>query len=148
MRPGESQHELAEPLKSYADEAGLVMRRPPLTPYSMYALEATEYAKEQELFDPFHRGLYRAFWEDSKDIGDLSVIRDVAEGTGLDWPSLEQRLESRYYEEKVMRQYREAMDLGINGIPGFVIGKYMFTGAQGYDVFKAVVERVLHEEDA
>ena len=43
--------------------------------YTMYALEATEYAGEQRQFDPFHRGLYQAYWEKGSDLGDLEVIR-------------------------------------------------------------------------
>ncbi len=60
LRAGEVEGELAEPLKTYAKEAGLIMRRPPIVAYSMYALEATEYAKDQGLFDPCHRGMYKA----------------------------------------------------------------------------------------
>ena len=33
--------------------------------------------------------------------------------------------------------------MGIEGVPGFVVGNFMFTGAQPYDVFQEVVNRVL-----
>jgi len=144
-RSGESPDNLSEPLKSYAEEAGLIMRPPSKTPYTMYALEATEYAKEQGRFEPFHRLMYKAVWEDGKDIGDLAVIQEAAEEVGMDWPELEARLESRQYETVVMDQYRQAMDIGIEGVPGFVIGNFMFTGAQPYSVFQDVVNRVLAE---
>ena len=38
LREGESVDQLAEPLNTYAKEAGLVMRRPPKIAYTMYAL--------------------------------------------------------------------------------------------------------------
>jgi len=118
--------------------------RPPLkTPYTMYALEATEYAKNHGKFEPFHRLMYKAVWEDGKDIGDLAVIQEAAEESGLDWAELKDRLESRQYEKIVMEQYQQAMDMGIEGVPGFVVGNFMFTGAQPYDVFQEVVNRVL-----
>lgn len=121
------------------------MRPPPKTPYTMYALEATEYAKNHGQFEGFHRLMYKAVWEYGKDIGDLAVIREAAEEVGLDWPELESRLESRSYEKVVMDQYQQAMDIGIEGVPGFIIGNFLFTGAQPYDVFQDVVNRVLNE---
>ena len=53
-RPGESVDQLSEPLRSYAEQSGLVMRRSALTHYTMFALEATEYAQQQGKFDVFH----------------------------------------------------------------------------------------------
>ena len=144
-REGESPDQLSEPLRGYAEEAGLVMRPPTKTPYTLYALEATEYAKEQGRFEPFHRLMYRAVWEHGKDIGDLEVIREAAEEVGLDWPELEGKLESRHYEAAVMEQYKQAREIGIEGVPGFVVGNYMFTGAQPYHVFQEVMNKVIDE---
>ena len=124
------------------------MRRPPVTPNTLYALEATEHASERGLFYPFHLGLYKAYWEHGKDIGSLEVIRDVAVECGLEWPELEERLESSYYQERVMTQFREAMELGIRGIPAFLIGEYLFTGARPYETFKTVMEKVLEQREA
>jgi len=144
LREGESPNgELSEPMKSYAEEAGLVMRRPSLTPYTMFALEATEFAKEQGKFDLFHRAMYRALWADSKDLGDFGVIRQAAEECDLDWHDLHECLESRYYEKTVTDQFQEAVGLGIRGIPAFVMGDVLFTGARPYPVFKAVLDKVL-----
>ena len=119
------------------------MRRPTVTPNTLHALEATEHASQRGLFYPFHLGLYKAYWEHGKDIGSLEVIRDVAVECGLEWPELEERLASSYYQDEVMSQFREAMELGIQGIPAFLIGEYLFTGARPYETFKTVVERVL-----
>ncbi len=83
-KPGQNGNELDEPLKSHAEEAGLVMRRPRLYPNTMYSLEATEYAQQQGKFMEFHKAAYKALWEDGKDLGDLSVIGSVAESAGLD----------------------------------------------------------------
>ena len=140
-RPGEEDGQLGEPLRTYAQESGLVMRRSSVTPYTLYALEATEYAQQQGQYDAFHHGLYKVFWEDQKNLGDLEVLQEVAEGCGLNWPELSQRLESGYYRETVMTQFQDAMDLGIRGIPAFLIGNQLFTGAQPYDVFKLAMAR-------
>ena len=148
LRPGESADQLSEPLRTYAEEAKLVMRRPPIVSYTMPALQATEYAQEQGAFEPFHRGLYKTYWEHGKDLGDLGVIGEVAVECGLDWSELADRLKSGHYEETVMGQYREAMEHGIRGIPAFLIGKYLFTGARPYQDFQQLMDRVLTEEEA
>ena len=142
-RPGESEDELPEPLRSQAQEAGLIMKPPPLTPNSMYSLEATEYAQQQGKFLEFHKAAYKALWEDKQDLGDLSVIGEVAESVGLNSTELLERLKSQEYSPAVMGQYEEALEYGIRGIPTFLVGNLMFTGAHPYDVFKSAMERVL-----
>ena len=143
-RPGETQAELAEPLRSYAKEAGLVMRPPPITPNTLFALEATEYAQQQGKFLDFHRAAYRALWEDGKDLGDLAVIEAIAQEVSLDSSELKERLESKHYSSTVLGQYQEALGYGIQGIPTFLVGNLMFTGAHPYNTFKAAIEQVLH----
>ena len=142
-RPGETENQLSEPLRSQADEAGLVMRPPTRTPNTMYSLEATEYAQQHGKFLEFHRAAYRAFWEDGKDLGDLTVLGAVAESVGLDSAELRSDLESNRYTATVMGQYQEALQHGISGIPTFLIGNLLFTGAHPYPVFKTAIERYL-----
>ena len=142
-RPGETEDELTEPLRSQAEEAGLIMRPPPLTPNSMYSLEATEYAQQHGKFLEFHKAAYKALWEDKQDLGDLSVIGSVAQSIGLDSTELLQQLETNEYSSTVMGQYQEALQYGIRGIPTFLVGNLMFTGAHPYEVFKSAMERVL-----
>ena len=132
---------LGEPLRSYAEEAGLIMKRASITPYTMYALEATEYAQEQGLFDDFHLAAYKAYWEDGKNLGDIAVIEELASKCGLNWPELSERLYSGYYRETVMSQFQQAVNLGIRGIPAFIVGNQLFTGAQPYDIFKLAMAR-------
>ena len=59
-RPGETDDELSEPLRTNAKESGLVMRPLSRTPNTMYALEATEYAQQHGKFMEFHQAAYRA----------------------------------------------------------------------------------------
>ena len=140
-RPGEIGDQLSEPLRSFAEEAGLVMRRSSWTPNTMYAMEATEYAQQQGRFDAFHLAAYKAYWEDGKDLGDLDVIREVALSCGLDWPELSQRLESGYYREAILTQHQQAVSLGVNAIPAFLVGNQFFMGAQRYEIFQLALAR-------
>ncbi len=142
-RPGETENELSEPLRSQATEAGLIMKPPPVTPNSLYALEATEYAQQQGKFLEFHKAAYKALWEERQNLSDLAVIESVAKSTDLNSAELLERLETKEYSSTVMGQYQEALQYGIRGIPTFLVGNLMFTGAHPYDVFKSAMEQLL-----
>ena len=142
-RPDETPDKLRSPLGDYAQEAGLVMRPPPVTPNTMYALEATEYAQQQGKFLEFHRAAYQAYWSEGQDLGELKVLEEVARAVGLDSAELRQRLEGSYYTETVMGQYQQALGYGIQGIPSFLVGNLLFTGAHPYPVFQSAMKRVL-----
>ena len=141
-RPGETQDELSEPLRGQASEAGLIMRPPPRTPNTMYALEATEYAQQHGKFLEFHQSAYQALWSEGRDLGDLTVIGEIAEGVGLDSGDLVTSLEQQTYTSTVMSQYQEAINHGIRGIPTFLVGNLLFTGAHPYPVFQEAMKRL------
>ncbi|MBI2935797.1 MAG: DsbA family protein [Chloroflexi bacterium] len=132
-------------LGAMAKEAGLLMRRPPLTACSRPTMAAGEYAKEQGKYKEFHLAMFKAYWEDGRNIGDLVVIRQVAEVVGLPWLELEGRLSTGFYTPKIEAAIAEAHRIGINAIPAFIVGQYFFMGAQPYEVFREVVELVLKE---
>ena len=121
------------------------MRPPSITPNTLYALKATEYAKRQGAFLPFHKGLYGAYWEDGLDLSDPEVIRTVAEAAGLDWSDMAKNLDAGSYEESVMGEFQEAVELGVRGIPAFLMGRYLFTGARPYEAFTDVMDKVIEE---
>ena len=121
------------------------MKPPVRTPNTLYALEATEYAQQNGKFLEFHHAAYKAFWEDRKDLGELEVLHKVAHEVGLDGDDMVKNLEQKTYAEIVMSQYQEAMQYGISGIPTFLVGNLLFTGAHPYNIFKSAMERFLTE---
>ena len=134
---------MSEPLRSQAQDAGLVMKPPRVTPNTMYALEATEYAQRHGKFMEFHQAAYQAFWSDNQDLGNLEVISGIADGVGLDSADLVRDLEEQKLSSVVMGQYQEALKYGIRGIPTFLVGNLLFTGAHPYGVFQEAMKRVL-----
>jgi predicted DsbA family dithiol-disulfide isomerase len=111
----------------------------------MSILEATEYAQQQGRFLEFHHAAYKAYWEDRRDLGDLAVIEELAQSVSLNSAELMERLKSRYYAPAVMEQYQQALQYGIRGIPTFVVGNLLFTGAHPYGIFQSAMQKVLEE---
>lgn len=130
-----------------AAEAGLVMRRPPFRTNSRRALESAEYAREHGRFDDYHLALFKAYWEDNLNIGQIPVLRQVAERVGLDPDGLEAALCDGRYAQAVEADLEESRQLGITGVPAFIIGRYLVVGAQPYSVFKRAAELALADRD-
>ena len=147
-RPGESEDELSDPLRTYAREANLIMRPPRYTHNSLKSLQATEYAQEQGRFMEYHHAAYEAYWDHRADLGDPSVLADIGSSVGLDGDELKERVESGHYAQKVVDQYHEALGYGIRGIPTFVFDNLLFTGAQPYEVFQRVMDKALENRAA
>ena len=145
-RPGETPDALSGPVGTQAGESGLTMRPPKITPNTLYSLEATEYAQQHGKFIEYHHEAYKAYWADGEDLGDIEVLGRIATAVDLDAAELMEHVKTGVYSETVMDQSQQALQYGIRGIPTFVVGNLLFTGAQPYDVFKSAIEKILTQE--
>jgi predicted DsbA family dithiol-disulfide isomerase len=146
LRDGESADDtsLSEPLKSLAEDCGLIMRRAKKTPFTRTAQAATEYAKQFDVDEAFYRAAYREFWDNGADLGDYDVLESLSLEVGLDWSDLKPRLEAGEFDLEIQNQHDEAMKVGIWGVPGFVVDDgFYFTGAQPIEMFRLAVKRAL-----
>ncbi len=126
-----------------AGELGLKLKRSPIVPCSRPALEVAEYAKEQGKFDQFHLAVFKAYWEEAKNIGLRSVIRELVQGCGLDTDEVERCLDEGRYTQTIKTQSEEAKQSGINGIPAYVVGDFPIEGVQPYEFFQRAIEAAL-----
>ena len=129
-----------------AREAHRIMKRTPKTSYTIPALEATEYAKEVGRVDPFHNNLFKAYWEDGLDIELPEVLRKLGEESGIEWNGLEKALQDRRFQIPVEQSMEEAVQMGINAIPAFVMGNRGFMGAQPYEIFTRLLDLTVQEQ--
>ena len=60
--------------------------------------------------------------ETGVNLGDLPILKEIAEKVGLDWAELSHRLESEQHREAVYQAYQQAKDLGVGGTPIYRIG--------------------------
>ncbi|MFC1904468.1 DsbA family protein [Chloroflexota bacterium] len=130
-------------LSERVDELGLKLKRSPIVPCSRPALEIAEYAKEQGKFDQFHLAVFKAYWEEAKNIGLKSVIREIVQECGLDASEVESCLDEGRYTQAIKNQSEKAKRSGINSIPTYVIGDFKIEGVQPYELFKRAMEVTL-----
>lgn len=129
-----------------AEQRGLTMKPPPVQPKSRLALEAAEFAKDAGSFSPFHESLFRAFFADGRDIGDLRVLGALAEDVGMDRESMTRALEAGRYTTRVLADEEEAQRLGIRGVPAMRLAGngpvVLLNGAQPEEAVRAAFARV------
>ena len=142
MFEGETETELNPGMRERANALGLVMRRPQWGPNTMLAHEATAYARENGLDDEFHHAAAGSYWSTGADLGDLAVLRGIAEEAGLNWAELGPRLESRQYREQVLQEYQQAKDMGVGGTPTYMINGEVVAGDVSLEDLRAALQNV------
>ena len=125
-----------------AEGIGLEMRPPRVLTNSLLALEATEYAKEEGKAAEFSHAVYRAYFQDGRNIGDLEVVLDIARQADLDPMLVQEHLQAGTYSERIKTAHEEARTLGVSGVPTFIVGPAQIVGAQSADVFVNMLKRV------
>ncbi|RDI62517.1 DsbA family oxidoreductase [Microvirga subterranea] len=132
-----------------AKERGLSLSLPPVQPRSRKAHEAAEFAREAGLLDEMNRALFRAFFEEGRDLADLDVLLDVGELAGLERGDLREALEKNRYTQKVLEDEHLAQQIGITGVPALVIGggrhAYLLSGAQPVETVREVIAKATRE---
>ena len=131
-----------EGVNRMAAAVGLQLTLPERLINSRPALQAAEFAREQGRFEPMHRELFRAYWDEGRDISDMHVLREVAARAGVDVAGMESAVKENRFGDYLDARRAEAQDLMINGIPAHVIAdRYLVMGAQAYDLFERVMAR-------
>ncbi len=130
-----------------AHAAGIPMVRTSMTPNSRPSLEAAEWvrATAPEVFGRFHAALFRAYFVEDRNIGDVDVLAAVAVEQGLDGPALREALVRRQFSPDVDAGMQWALERGISSTPFFIVAAdklYGIPGAQEYNVFQSVMARL------
>ena len=88
------------------------------------------------------RGLFDAYFTDGRLLSDHDVLRDVATGAGLDEGVVGAVLDEELYGDEVRADETEAYDLGVTGVPYFLIaGAWPIPGAQDVETLGIVLRR-------
>jgi predicted DsbA family dithiol-disulfide isomerase len=75
-------------------------------------------------------------------VGDVHVLTDLAAEAGADTTGLKAFLLSEQGTEAVNQQLARAPDLGIAGVPGYLLGGgFLLPGAQNEETIKKIVSR-------
>jgi predicted DsbA family dithiol-disulfide isomerase len=123
-------------LKQVADELGLPLGERKKTYNSRLAQELAKWAESKGRGDPFHEAVFRAYFVDGRNIGQVDEL--VALAKSIDFSEEEARsvLESRTFKEAVDEDWSRSHALGITGVPTFVVSGQVTVGFQPYETFE------------
>ena len=133
-------------VKRLADEDGLLLKFADKLPNSRLALYISEFARKKDKFGEFHKLVLEAYWLEGKDIGDKSLLLDLAESIGLDKNDIEHYLDTDEPLKAIQKSLEELRLRGINGVPTFIIEDTLVVGAQSHEIFKKVFDKILDEK--
>lgn len=110
------------------------------------AHELSHFAGQQGRQHEMIQRLFRAYFTDGLNVGDLEVLADLAAGLGLDRNAVLAALQSGDFADAVEADIQRARQLGIRGVPFFVFNdKYAISGAQPVEAFLQVLEKAWGE---
>jgi len=132
-------------VKRLTDEDNLILTFSDKLSNSRLAHYISEFARKKGKFNEFHELVFDKYWKEGKDIGDLSLLLDLAESIGLNKNEILYYLETDEPRNKLRKIELELRRYGINGVPTFKIGDRIIVGVQPTEVFKKVIEKVLKE---
>jgi predicted DsbA family dithiol-disulfide isomerase len=121
-------------------EMGVTMVRPPVQPRTRLAHEAAAYARLQGREMAMAGAIFRAFFQDGRDIGQIEVLADVGLAAGLDPVGLRACLEQGELRAQVQQEERLARINLIDAVPYFIFdGRVAARGLQSEaDLLRAI----------
>ena len=130
-------------MKTLMDAEGLPYGRRTHTYNSRLAQELGKWADTQPGGGAIHDALYRAYFVEGRNIGDLDLLVEIAQRrSGLPAEEARAVLDERRFKDAVDADWAEIPPLwGVTGVPTFVADRHGVVGAQPYEVLEQLVEK-------
>jgi predicted DsbA family dithiol-disulfide isomerase len=129
-------------MKGLMDQEGLPYSRRTHTYNSRLAQELGAWAETQPSGEVIHDLLYKAYFVDGKDVGDMDTLLEIAAATGLPADGAREVLKQRSFEKTVDADWAKSRDYGVTGVPTFVAGSYGVVGTQPYEALVQLMAEV------
>ncbi len=89
--------------------------------------------------------LFKAYFDEGRDIGDREVLLDIAAATGLDRAVTGRLIGSDADIDDIKARDRNARERGVSGVPTFVVAnQHVVVGAQPPELWDRVIEEAAH----
>ena len=145
--PPEQWQRMMANLEQMARDDGLPLATRTFTTNSHSALLLAEATRRlaPEAFDGLHKRLFEAYFAESQNIGDRNVLQKIAAECGIAEDVVEQAWNDPVYEQRLRDQSWRAAQIGVQGVPAFLFGRYMVAGAVPAETLYRAAETVLKE---
>jgi predicted DsbA family dithiol-disulfide isomerase len=105
-----------------------------------------KFALAQGRAEAYHRAVFRAHWQELRDISDLDVLAGIAASVDLDPAAFRAALDDPALIAEVETDEYWAWQQDLRGVPAFIFAmRYLVSGAQPVEALEQVVDRCLAE---
>ena len=119
------------------------------TPNTLDVHRLIRWAKQAGKQEAVVEALFLAYWRDGKDVGEHKVLAEVASAAGMDGVEITILLSQDTDKREVMEEVEKAYQLGVQGVPTFIINnKYGISGAQEAETLAANIRQVAANNSA
>ena len=132
--------EMLAHMKNVAEGLGLPFGNREKTYNSRMAQELGKWAESLGRGDEFHQAIFRAYFADGCNIGNMTTLIDIGKTLGLAESEMRNVLETEAYKSAVDADWARAYELGITAVPSFMINRQVVVGAQPYNVLVNFME--------
>ncbi len=113
------------------------------------AHQLLHWAREYDKQTALKMQLFSAYFSEQKAVDKVDVLLEAVKQVGLDSDEARSVLESETYAATIRKSEAQWQEQGIHGVPAFILNKkYLISGAQGADVFKSYIDKLLDEAKA
>lgn len=113
---------------------------------SFMAHRLIQQAKSKGLGNEIEEALFKAHFEEAKNIDEAVILVQVATSIGMNAEEVQSMLEADAFAYDVKQDEMEARNIGVRGVPFFVFdNKYAISGAQPEEVFLQHLEKSWEE---
>lgn len=99
-------------------------------------------ARQHGRGDALVEALFRAYFEEGRDVGNEAILLDVAEGVGLDRQAASTALKSEELRSLVVSIEAQAAEMQVGGVPFFIVDRqWAVSGAQSAEQWVALIRQ-------
>lgn len=138
-------------LTDFATKAGVDLDpdKPKRIPNTLNAHRLIHWARIEGTQSLVVAALFRAYWGDGRDIGDATVLADIAASCGMDRAAVLRLLASDADAEDIQARDADARSKGVTAVPTFLIAQqYVLSGAQPVSVWQQIIEELIAKAKA
>ena len=94
----------------------------------------------------YHHAVFRAHWQELRDISETETLVEIARAIGLDEAAFRTALVNPDYRAEVEADEYWAWQRNLSGVPAFIFAEhYLVSGAQPLEVLEQVVDQCVQE---
>lgn len=127
-------------MRSLMEEEGLPYNRDRNMTYnSRLAQELAKWAESKGKGEEIHDVIFRAYFVETKNIGDPEVLAQLAKQVGLPEDQAMEVLLSRSFKAAVDQDWSRCDEIGVTAVPTYLAGRRALVGAYPYEQLERLI---------